>query len=446
MDRIKDGYKFLITIFSEMLWLYYAIVMFTSIEWKRPVFFDLTWLIAAWVIGGAANLFIKKLRNKNLIFIVNILILGVIIFQNWIRIVPEGRWGFGIAVSIAIGLIYIRSLFMAGRQPSRQVILRKFEGNIIFYVLFAIIFTSYKWETDIFHLFFISAILGSLIGIIFTLQNYDDKDGVSNTKIIKVGQSVWFAGAVTVLVICIPLISLTLLMPSVNRGLYILAINLWEAIKLIGIKIGGFIGWLLSLMPLPDKLEPIPQMPNGQLEDFHEEIVEGTIPLPYKWIIGTGAILITLLALWFASRLLFNKRSSKTLKPKKVTIVREPWLYILRGKLRLFLKELKKKWRMSFSHYYLHPIFWYYHRVERWGRKKGLSRLRTETVKEYMGRLTEIIPHGEDEISIGAETYSIRNLLLKLSSEYQSVYYGQSKEIGGLEEYKLLITHLKGIR
>ena len=191
MEQIKIVFKSFIMMFSESIWMYYLIVMFTSVEWNQPIFFDCTWWIVSGALGYTLNALLANKKSHVLLFSANLSVLVFIIIQNWRNVVPQGSWIFGLAVSVGLSVVFIRSSRLITRLPTRYEILRRFEGNVIYYIVFAVVFAVNKWNNEIFHLFFIFAIFSSLIGMILTLQGHEETEGDQKTKIMKVGQSGW---------------------------------------------------------------------------------------------------------------------------------------------------------------------------------------------------------------------------------------------------------------
>ena len=50
MQMIKKLYLSFIMMFSEIIWIYYAIVMFTSVEWEQSAFFYFFLFLVAGII------------------------------------------------------------------------------------------------------------------------------------------------------------------------------------------------------------------------------------------------------------------------------------------------------------------------------------------------------------------------------------------------------------
>ena len=104
------------------------------------------------------------------------------------------------------------------------------------------------------------------------------------------------------------------------------------------------------------------------------------------------------------------------------------------------------RWRKCFPYYYDNLIYWYYHKLLRWGKKNGIARLKTETSKEYVKKVIEHITKEDRNFIYKGENYDLSELIRKLNKDYQAAFFGS--EIGKFEktEYKLLLNKLKGIR
>lgn len=443
MEWIRDLYKSLISIYSEIIWLYYTIVMFASVEYNYPAFFDITWLAIAAPAGYILNTVLARINNHTLLYVGNISVLTLLIIKNWQTAVLPGLWGLGIAISLGISFIFLRSLFLVRQSPKRQEILKRFEWNILFYTFFAVIFTYNKWSNEIFHIVFIFAIAGSLMGMLMSLEGYEDASDNEKIKIVKVGQSGWFAGFMTLLLICIPVFSLALLLPSVNNALYALAINVWETLKWAGSLILRLLTWLFSLFPVPEE-EYLPDPIQGQIP-INEYMEQANITLPYIWIIVTVAILLIILTLWFLTKFFKSYRLPKTKKPRKVSVIGESWWVKLIKSLRVILKSLKMKWFMHFPYFYHKPVYWYYHQVVIWGERNKVPKLKSETSREYINKLTAKIPETAGSIHWNGQTYCLAEIIQRLNDDYQAAYYGLKTDLTGEAEYRLLIRHLKSL-
>lgn len=429
--------------FSEVIWTYYAIVMFTSVNWNQPAFFNVTWLMVAGVMGYTLNTILAKRSTHLLSFSANIIVAGFIILYNWRSVVPEGAWGFGLAISIGLCFIFIRSARLVYRQPNRRAILQHFEGNVMLYIVFALVFTINQWSNETFHFFFLVAIVSSLLGMILTLQNHEDSEGTQKIEIMRVGHSRWFAGVVIVIFICIPLLSLTLLLPPVNNAIYSLGMGFWEGLKWLAQGIDSFFGWLSSLLP-ESEMEVIPGIPEEPV--IPPGYNERTLDLaPSKWIITATITVLFVIAFWLFSKTILNRRLPKAKKPISIIVTKESWWANLIKVVKLYINNFILMWRKRFPFFYYQDIYWYFHKVQRWGGKNGLPRVQSETSQEYVNKIIEYLPNEQNCFSYKGRDYQIPELLRRLNNDYQATYYGLNVRVSDDREYKLLINHLQGI-
>ena len=101
---------------------------------------------------------------------------------------------------------------------------------------------------------------------------------------------------------------------------------------------------------------------------------------------------------------------------------------------------------MAFPYFYHHPIYWNYHVLVKWGKKNGLPKKDTETTQEYVNKVIANIPESEMIFSYEGENYQLSELLSKLNSDYQRIYYGHKIEYSKKSIYKHLMKHLFRIR
>ncbi len=441
----KYLYQIMIILFSESLWIYYSIVLFTSVEWNQLAFFNVTWWVVAAIIGFTLNAVLANVSNI-VRLIGNVFFLGFILIQNWRSIIPDDTWVFGVVVSLSIVFIYIHSANFAFHHPKRQQILHRFEANIIFYIVFVVIFTVNQWVNETFHLLFIGAILFSLIGMLLTLSNDDQHS--DHVEVRKVGQSSWFTGVVSIFVITLSLICLLFLLNSVQRGLYLMGTTFWDGLKYIGTTILGVITWFFSLLPVNEmegtlpELEEIQELPGSEQT---EEVIIGTISM---WLVLVAGFLVVVCIIWVLSKLMKNRQIKPSIKMKRIMTVRGSWWRNSWKKWVTFLHLIKQKWRMRFQHFYHHPIYWHYDQVKKWGKKNGFSYKKHETSQEYVTELIKQIPELDNSFTHKSETYFVSELLQNLNEDYQAIYYshGHQVEISTVEKYRQLIRHLQGVR
>ncbi|MGI6449230.1 MAG: DUF4129 domain-containing protein [Desulfitobacteriia bacterium] len=446
MRRAKELFKFFIMMLSEIIWIYYVIVLFTSAKWDRLFCFEPTWFMAAGVVGCALNYILVKCGNQILLFAGNISVLGTLAFLNWRNAVPPEAWGFGIAVSVGLGLIFMRSARLAYRRPLRREILQHFEVNIVLYLVLALVFTANEWSNGIFHLLFIVAILSSLLGMILSLDAHGEYDENQQIKVLKVGKSGWFAGAAAIFFILIPILSLAFLMPAVQKGLFSLVSGFWEGVKWLFQQLNNFMGWLASLWPKQETglLPPGPPeqglIPPGGME-------ETVILVPSGWLMAGVLVLAFVVAIWLLTKFLAKIQLPKTLKPKSITVTKQAWWAVLKKKLQSLWRSLSLKWRMSIPYFYCQPVYWYYHQVLKWGRKNGLPKAKSETSREYVLRLIACLPETDFRLPFSTGTLTIPEALMRLNQDYQAAYYGRGQDSSLSKasdtDYKFLIEHLR---
>lgn len=422
MEHVKQIYKSFIMIFSETIWIYYLIAMFTSINLNRAVFFDLTWWLAAGATGYTLNAMLARKRWRVLLFIANITVLGFLILQDWRDIVPQGAWEFGIAVSIGLVLIFVRSAGLVYKQPRRTEMLQRFEGNVIYYIIFAVVFTLKNWVNETFHLFFIFAIIMSLIGMILTGQSEQETEESERIEILKVGKSVWMIKATILLLICIPLISLILLIPSINLTLMNLGVSVVGALKWIVFKMLNFFKWLISLTPITE-IKSIPSPLHSITIKPIETMVKPSSSVHYQAIITGIAVVTTMIAIWNFHKIINKRNVLNSTKIVSVEIIKESLWLLLKKRLNYYLHYINMRWHTCFPYYYDNLIYWYYHKLLRWGQKNGVPKLKTETSQEYARKIIEYIPKEERNFIYKSENYDLSELISKLNKNYQASFW-----------------------
>lgn len=439
---ITDMYKSFVIILSESIWIYYTIVLFASIEWQQSAFFDSKWIIFSGFSGYILNFIRAHKRSSSYLFFANALALGLILVKNWISIVPEGSWLFGLAITIGLCLIFARSGWLAYKNPERQALLHHFEGNVICYIIFSVIFTANNWSTPVLHFLFMFSVINSLIGMTMTLQGHEKSEQQQSVKIIKAGQSRWFAGMGIVLLIGIPLFSFIFLIPSVSRTLHFVIIGIWEKLKWMLWMIGRFFAWLIGLLP-DQKMEAVPGAPQNQQTLPSEIIEEKLFDLPYMLIAVILIILISVAVIWYLSRL---KLSITFPQPASTGIVvyKSSWRENLKNFLKESLHRLKRKFCMRFSCFYFHPIYWHYYQIVKWGEKNGFYRKENETSREFIKKIMDQVSAEEKKFSYKGETHLLSEMLWQLNEDYQAAYYGSAVKVSD-GDYKIFIKYLHGL-
>lgn len=441
--------KAFIAIFSEAIWIYFAIVLFTGVEWGDPLFFPVTWWVIAGVLGYTLQLIFSIRPVHYLINIVSsIIVCSFIIVYNWLAAVPEGFITFGICLTVAVGFIFTRSSIFFYKEPRREQMLHRFEGNIIFYIVFALIFLFNPWDVEVsfipFHIVFLVAILLSLFGMILTLHTLDEENEDIDMDIYRVGQSRSFLTVISLILLLVVVVSLTLFMPSVRNVLYVAANSGLEGLKWVYQSITNLMAWLAQLMTTSEDggnlPEPIPEEPiQGDME-----MEEPTFSLPLPWIFGSAAFVAIIVALWFIAKFLKDWNPQKKIRPKAKTSFKGIDIKTILGKVGRFISELQIRFKAKFLRYYDQPVYYYFYRLEKWGSKNGLKRKTTETAQEFTERAIEILTSQDKRINASEMPILVKGLR-KISYDYQAASFGGVKQ-SAEKEYKQLLEQLKSIR
>lgn len=444
MEQMNNGLKAIIVVFSEALWMYYFIILFTSVEWDGFVSFNTFW----WGVAGISGYVVNALLFKNKIMIriiTNLILAGIVLFKNWEISVPEGSLTFGIAVTIAVVAIWMRSAHFSTAKPKRQDLMRCFEGNIVLYLVFAFVYMKKEWGADNLHLVFLTAIGMSLVGMILSLQTHADGKGEEVTEIRKVGKSSSLTGLLTALFFSIPILSLSLLLPGMNRMVKAFFLTLWDGVKWIGSILAQCLLWFANLFP---------DTPNGELKGIEsggsagapngsEEMVS---TFPIVWLLAGMAFILFSVAIMVVIRVLKNRPSSVGgVRPKRIEVSKEPWWNYFINKISAILLLLKMSWRRRFPHYYQDSVYWYFYQLQKWGKKNGILIENSETSQEYIQRIGKAIPPEKEQHLYRGETYSIEELLKVLNKDYQAAYYGGIPSSSN-EQYRMLIKLLLSVR
>lgn len=446
MLKNKNMYLSSIILFSEIIWLYYVIVIFSRTVGDAPIFFDFTWLIIAGVMGYTMNVLLENKSNDIVKVVINVLVLGVLVLQNWKGVVPQSDGlGFGVGVSIGLVMVYGRSIQLTQRQPKREEVLYHFEGNILFYIVFAVILTLSKWSDGKFHLVFMYTILASLLGMVLTLQNTEDVGENSIIQVMKVGNPGWFAGIIAALLMSIPVFSLLLMIPSVGKVLQLVGVWIVQGLVWVLSKVYQAYIWLASLLPHSETVRR-----GGTFKErdalTSRGVEGGFTTVSHTWILVGITILLIVACIWYLSTLIKNRQQPNTIKPNHIIIYREAWWKMLGRKLKSLLKYFKINILMKYAAFYYQPVYWYYHQVIRWGKKNGLPKLSSETSKEYIHKVIRNLPEKQINFTHKDKCYHVVELLKTLNEDYQQTYYGLEMAILQEAEYKLLIHHLKHIQ
>lgn len=441
--------KAFIAIFSEAIWIYFVIVLFTGVEWGDPLFFPVTWWVIAGVFGYVMQFIVTIKPLHYLINIVcSIIVCSFIVIKNWQVAVPEGLITFGIFLTVAVTFIFIRSSIFFYKEPTREQMLHRFEGNIIFYIMFALIFLFNPWDVNVsftsFHIVFLIAILLSLFGMILSLHTVEEENKNIDMEIYRVGQSRSFLSLISLILFLVVVVSFSLFMPSVRNILYIAANSGLEGLKWVYESITNLMSWLAQYITTSDDggtlPEPIPDVSiQGEME-----MEEPSFSLPLPWIIGAGAFLAIAGALSVFTKFIKNWNPKKNVRTKQNVSFNRIDMKAYWKKLVLLLNQVHTWWKAKFLRFYKEPIFYYFMQVEKWARKNGMKRKTTETEKEFTERIVKKISNLDEQLH-EEELLVIVDGLRNISTDYQAAAFGGSKQTVK-NDHKAFLNRLQMVR
>lgn len=433
--------KTFIVLFSEFIWIYYIIPFFTKVKWGDLYFVDFSWWILAIVSGYVINrIFAGKIHYIALI-ILNIGVLLLIIIQNWLLVLPRDSIIYGVSINIALVFFYLRSANLVFKEPSRMHMLLHFEWNVIIYILLSWVFS----DQEIFHVSFLFAIFISLIGMVFTLEQYGEEKSNVEVEVQKVGNAGWFSAMIALLIAIVTFSSFLLFLPSLRHMLLSLGESSIIGLKWLWNQVISFLIWLSQFLPETETTPMILEEQNNL--QINEEIPEEMIvSVPIEWLIA-GAVIVGLIIVsfivWLATRFLKRWKPPKIKKVERKFIYENSWWKQLLKQFRQLFYRLLIKWRKLFSRYYKEKIYWYFEQIERWGKKNGIVRTKSETSKEFIGKIIHYI-HEQQTINREAKVELINGLRM-MNEHYQATYYGSLRGFSELE-YKRLIKQLKELK
>lgn len=445
MKQIKNLSIYFILLYSGALWMVYTIIFFTGNERGATPVFDLKWWLIACLAGYVLNLLFAGRVQYAVMVCVNVFVLTALLILNWKSNMPELTLGLGITLSIAVSVLYMRSANFIYKEPSRTQMMGHFEGNIVLYVIFVLLFSFSDWfhGTALFHTLFLLAIFISLVGMIINLQSDEINDGREETEIQKVGQSGWFVGVVVLFLSSLLLFCLLLLIPSLRSGLFAVTSALLSGAKWLGTSVMNAIVFLFSLFPEINGANEMPP-PSGEQSNIsggESEEIPFTIPMEWMFVL-VGAVAVLVITVWIITKWLKNKQTPQPLKLQSLRVARNPWWKTVTERLAAFYHKMVLRWKMRFPQFYHFPIYWHYHQLEKWGRKNGIIRLKHETSKEFIEKVIDYLEDDSFNLSAESKEYDVKKLLHQLNHTYQSTYYG-SNNGNTVNEFRPLFNYLK---
>lgn len=444
---MKKHVQSLFILGSETAWVYYTIYLFTSAEWNRPATFPATGLLLAVLLSYTLNhlLQLRVSRGSQLqIFAVNALVVAMLLSYHWTTILAGGTLGLRIAVSIGIAGIYLRSVNVILQEPKRRDALLHFEMNLLAYTLFAAVFSYNQWIDDWFHLIFISAVIASLLSMVIILHQDKGEEEKNTVRTVAAGNPGWFLWSISMLFLMIPLATAFFLIPGVSQSFRTGSLTLWRLITGLGSTVFSFLFWLLSLIPLREREgfleEPVLEGPE------QSQLVETVMVNPPIVEMILGLIFIALLAtLWFLSRYISlktlpNRRHHRSVFSESMSLWRRVKAFFIRS-----LEQLLRRIRLKFSSSYRHPVYWYFHQAQEWGRKNKCPRKPWETSTEYLHRLSSALPESLEASILEKTDFSLKETLAQLGEDFQRIYYGGQEASGDMscQQYEAVMKEFE---
>ncbi|RXT03794.1 DUF4129 domain-containing protein [Ammoniphilus sp. CFH 90114] len=429
---LRSALKRGICLYSEGIWLYFGLALYAKIEWQRTeLFLPWTWLFIG-VTGFLIPLLLQKWTQKvSVLFGVSLIALLPQLYGSW-KLGIQAGYGYAGLVTFLLFVLYVRSGYLVYHEPTRVQLILRFEGNVILYILFVLFMTVNPDVEQFLHLPFVVGILASLMAIVFTLQ--PEEAGQESVQVRTVGSMGNVAVPMLGVVLLGILFGLSVLMPQVRTGMVGLLTNLAEGGVWLGKWALGVITWLLSLVSVTEEMGVLPPAP-GQVSPGNQE-GEWVQSLSFPWQLVLFLLLVSLIVvLW----LVFGHRPRMKPVSRSPVKIRQTWnrpsWKAIWSRLVNYLRQCLEKWRRKFPGYYALQLYWYFHQVEQWGRKQGVTRLAAETPREYSIRLA-----GRVELSDAQ-----RSMLIRLGDCYTAAYYSGGRKVDD-REFGQLITELRGYR
>ena len=433
---MRNAVKSFIVLYSESIWLYSAIVLFSDNRWSQGPAADLRWWLAAAIAGYGLCALLASRVHYAILMLAGAPVLALLLFLNGREIAADSVWMFKWSAAVAVVFVFVRSASFIFRRPGRMNMLGRFEGNVILYPIFLLAYAAKGWPADTLHLMFLPALIATLTGMTLTLDGSGDGDPRDRAEVRTAGRAGWFPGVIALLAAGIGLVSLTLLLPAVRGGLRAAALAVWEALVKIWLAALRLFELLLSLLPEPEPGElefppgeTLPELPPGGEEALPE--------IPPEWIVGLLTVLAAAAGTAAIALFLKHFRPLKAPGPSSGVKRQSPPLSLLLEWLKARLKALARRWRMRFPRYFRLEVFWLFWRVQAWAKKNGLPRLKCETPGEFAEKVIAGLHAGQNG-AVRAEAFAgdIPDRLRLLAEDYQAAYYG-----GRLPEHDRMAVH-----
>jgi hypothetical protein len=429
-----------IALYTEGLWLYFGLALIAKLEWDITATNPLWWILAA--IGGFVTCVLLGNHRRNPLwsFTANsIVLIGILIYH--LKHIPDGYGSYAIAASISISVLYIRSCVLFFVKLTRLQMLLRFEGNLVFYLLFVIIQQFNPFTTPIIHLCFIFAIMFSLVGMVLTLQSKENTSETMETRVV--GETRWLSVVIIGCFMFSFIVAALLLLPFVRSGLMATITAIWHAVVGLGAIMDTAVRWFFSLFPTSEGNLVIRNPAAEQLSQ-RQGLEQAKVGLPLFWIkLALG--IAGLIGLWFVGQWL------KRYKPAPLPNIQKTGIrshFTWQGIWNWLASIIEGRWaqiRKRFPGYFALPIYSQYDWLIRWAKKNGMDRMPGETPKQFANRLGEMIERHEKEFMYTEKTYHIKAYVEQLGHAYSAAYYSDGRHIAN-DEFQPLIRYLKMLR
>lgn len=436
---MKNFIKSAIVLFSESIWIYFIFALFISVEWDTPTFLSATWWIIAGILGYVLNRIVVGKLHYIVVLGGNAFVLVFLVIQNWRAAVPEESWVTGIFFSIAVGYVYVRSASFVYKKATRMDMLQRFEFSMFIYLALLFMYTFNDWINDYFHMTFLGAIFSTLLGMILTLDNDEKSSENKQVEVQKIGNPSGFIAVISVLFISVIVISSILFLPTVREKLQQFAFFGMDRVVWFFQQIGNFFAWIFSFFGTPEMDGALPEAEPQTPIDMGEMQEEVGLSLPIGWIFAGVGLIALILLLFVFGRFLKKWRPVNVARSTIKKESRKLRWSVLKEKIQQLIVRVKMLFRTRFARFYKREVYWYFQKVQKWGKKQGLLRGASETTGEYVEKLIRMLE--ETDVPVHEKNQLVQGLRA-MNRDYQAAYYGDKKVS---REYKMLLTRLKAL-
>ena len=435
--------KSLIVVYSEAIWIYFGLALYAKIEWditQLPL--PYAWISACFLGYAGQFLLTRWVRNTKLKYLFTLVPLFILITFNWHWFSAYDR-GYGLAFLLTCVFLYLRSAYYFLKEPTRAQMLLRFEGNVLWYILFVLILKVHPNLETLIHIPFMVGILFSLAGMTLTLHPESGQKEAIKTKMV--GNSWGLLGVVIVVLALGSLLSLLLLVNQVRTGVVTIVFGTWEGVGALGDLVLKAMIWLLSLTSPPEANSELLQQSVPPSLSVTEAEAVAYIEMPLFWLFLSIAVLAIFAILYFLPKIVPKMASNQRVEVEILSGgPRKSFWLLLWQRIKSMLESYIFRWRRNFPGFYLFRVYWDFYLLQKWCGKLGFSRLPHETPLDYGQRLINEYQLPED-FNYKGENYNLRHSVLELVQYYGFVYYG-GERVGEERDFEPLMEYLGGKR